>query len=519
MHYIEHEKFGKIVDYDYVRQEIYRVYDHIYPEYNLLAAALAATEVASDDPNHNITIGASALAYSILVAAGEGEIANTLKDKILTLGWTEEHSGSDLLSIKTQATPLSDAPDNRDYHVKGNKWLINCSYHADYHVVLAKLDPNQNGPRSLSFFLVPRSSTSNWERIETHVMTGMVLTKFDIDGPGVLLGKLGHGLSILQQMAMPSKYQCTYMGVRMVREAIPAGINHLSGKEIFGNNPIRFSNVFRQMYDISLKAALYDYMFHRAIVLNTDGFLQIHGTILKSFLLLRINELLSKNWLVVGSKGFTRESVIGRDTIDSFVLPVFDGHYTINTLMTAKHAPRYLGAERTQDMETQLERLANELFVPVQHGEIYVQSREIRKPPFFDFADYLGQFHLPVDINPDYIVQKMHDVLDEVNDREVSSDPDYRYKIGDLIHWMESILAAAELWKLTGNDNFLNLVVIQYNGFVNVFNTLISENGMTTEFMMPVRQLPIPEDLENPGEFLHQLMDVEGQLQKAKVPA
>lgn len=512
--YTQHPEFGRIVDFDALRPRMHEIYDHMYPNYNLLAAAQAAARVSGGDPNLFITAGASALAYSILVAAEQYDMAAAHKDCIFSLGWTEEHTGSDLLSIRTQATPLSDDPDEREFHVKGHKWLINCSYHADYHVVLAKVDPTQVGPRSLSFFLVPRSSTKNWKRLETHVLTGMVLTEFDIDGPAKLIGKLGHGLSIVQRMANPSKYQCTYQGVLMLREAIPAGIQHLGRKRIFGENPIKFRNVFRQMYDLVLKSALYDFIFHRAIVFNTNGFLQFHGTLLKSFLLLRMNELLSKNLLVVGSKGYTRESVIGRDAIDSFILPVFDGHYTINTFLTAKHAERYLHATDKVDLEERLHQLQRELYVPTQHNEINESTKDVRKPPFFDLVDYFKQFHLPIALNPETLVGKVRELVKEISDRGLGSDPDHRYKTGDLIHWLESVVAACELWKLSGENHFLNAIVIQYNGLVNTFNNIISEGGLSTEFMLPLRQIPLPEQLDNIVDFLLRLHNVEAMLHK-----
>ena len=158
-----------------------------------------------------------------------------------------------MLSATTTATPLNNDPDCVDYHIKGRKWLINNSYHADYHTIVAKTDPDSSGPRSLSIFLVPQSSCKNWERLETHVLRKMVLTSFDIDGPGRLLGRVGHGLQILQKMAMPSKYQCAYVGIKLINEAIPTGIEHLSKKRIFNENPINFSNVLRQMYNLVLQ--------------------------------------------------------------------------------------------------------------------------------------------------------------------------------------------------------------------------------------------------------------------------
>lgn len=511
---VQDEQFGMIVDYEDIRQNIHKVYDYIYPEYNLLAATRVATEYAEDDPSISITVGASALAYSILIAAEEYELAAQLKDKIFTLGWTEEHCGSDLLSIRTQATPMSDDPNERNFHIKGSKWLINCSFHADYHLILAKTDPNQDGPRSLSFFLVPQSSCKNWERLETHVLRGMVLTKFDIDGPGVQVGKLGHGLSIIQRMALPSKYQCTSMGVRMLHGSIPAAVEWLGEKRIFGSNPLQFSNVFRQMYDITLKGALYDFMFFRAAALNENGFLQFHGTTLKSFLLLRINEVLSKNWLTVGSKGFVAQSVIGRDAIDSFVLPVFDGHYTINTLMTAKHADRYLGAELHMDMEEQLHRLSQNLYEERPGSEIEANPKEVRKPPFFSYAGYLNQFGVPLPIDWEELIQKCREITDEIEVLGLGSEPEYRYKTGELIHWLESLQAACELWKLTHENNYLNTIVIQYNGVVNHVNTIISEGSLSAEFMLPARQVPISGDTSDPVAFLKRLLNVRAMVRQ-----
>jgi alkylation response protein AidB-like acyl-CoA dehydrogenase len=514
--YTQDPVFGQIIDFAALRQRMKAVYDHIYPNFNLLGSMRALADIGQNDPNIFIAGGASMLAYMQLVAAEEHELAATLKDKIFTLGWTEEHTGSDLLSVRTQATPLSDDPDEREYHIKGSKWIINNGYHADYHIVVAKIDPEQDGPRSLSLFLVPRSSTCSHERLETHVLKGMVLAKFNIDGPGRLLGKVGHGLSIIQRMAMPSKYQCSYVGMQLVREAIPATIEHLAGKRIFGDNPINFSNVFRQLYNIVLQAALIDFMFYRALVFNVGSFLQFHGTMLKSFLLLRANELLSQNWLVAGSKGFLKASAIGRNAIDSFVLPVFDGHYTINTLMTAKHMQRYLNATERADLNARIEQLRGELYQELPHDEINHNPRDLRKPDFVDYADYIEQMELPLDLKPRQLMNDVRDLLAEIEALGLSGEAEYRYKTGDLLHWMESLLAACELWKVSGEHNYLNLIIQQYNKLAGVVNNIISEGGFSTPFMMLLRQLPLPK-VEDARNFLLSLADVRARIKLAQV--
>ncbi|MGV2437081.1 MAG UNVERIFIED_CONTAM: hypothetical protein LVT10_21105 [Anaerolineae bacterium] len=76
----------------------------------------------------------------------------------------------------------------------------------------------------------------------------------------------------------------------------------MAQKNIFGVNPIQFSNVFRQLYNLSLQKALLEFTYYRANSLNVGDFLQFHGTMLKSWLLLRVNEMLSQTWLVMGAK-------------------------------------------------------------------------------------------------------------------------------------------------------------------------------------------------------------------------
>ncbi|NWF70267.1 MAG: acyl-CoA/acyl-ACP dehydrogenase [Chloroflexi bacterium] len=514
---IQDPQFGKIVDFDYLRRMMRRVYDRIFPEFQLLSAMHMSTELFDDDPSYLIAAGASMLAYQLLLAADEHELAEKCKDGIFTLGWTEEHSGSDLLSVRTTATPIPGDSSGRQYHIKGQKWLINNSYHGDYHIVVAKIDPTQDGPRSLSLFLVPRSSTHSWERLPAHVLENMVLTKYQIDGPGTLLGKAGHGLSIIQRMAMPSKYQCTYVGVQMLKRAVPPAIEHLAKKKIFGDHPLNFNNVFRQMYNISLQAAFYDFVFHRAMVFNGGSFLQFHGTMLKSWLLLRINELLGKNLLVAGSKGFLKESWIGKAAIDSFILPVFDGHYTINTFMSEKHAERYLSATQRIDPAVRVEQMRRELFVEINHNEINAKPSEIRKPEFFDYAQYIEDCALPLDIQPRTLLTQMRTLLNEIEERDLGNDPDYRYKVGDLLHWFEALLASVEFWKVTADDNYLNVVVQQFNGLANTLNTIISEGGLTMQFLQPLRQLPMPK-VENVREYLMRLLDVPGAVQRARQP-
>ena len=76
------------------------------------------------------------------------------------------------------------------------------------------------------------------------------------------------------------------------------------------------------------------------------------------------------------------------------------------------------------------------------------------------------------------------------------------------MHWLESVLSAAELWKVTENDHYLNGIIQQFNGFVKHFNDVVSEGGLMTNFMTPLRQLPLP-NVSDPKQFLLDLCNVE----------
>ncbi len=506
--YRQDPRYGKIVDFAWLRTIHRQVADQMHPRFSMLGALRTVIQLTGSEPSINIAIGASLLAYSLLIASDEDELAEDLKDAIFTLAWTEEHCGSDLLSLRTSATPIIGADDGRQYHLRGTKWIINNSIHADYHVVLAKLDPEKDGPRSLSFFLVPHSSTKNWRRLETHVLREMALSAYEIDGPGRLIGKIGHGLSIVQRMATASRYLCSYMGIVWMREALPAAIEHLASKRIFGGHPLEFGNVFRQVYRLTQKAALLDYLFHRSVAFNDGSFLQFLGTMLKSWLLLRTNEVLVETLLVTGSKGFVASSPIGRNAIDSLVLPVFDGHYTVNTNMSAKHLERYLGAERKISLATRLQILDERLYRETFHEEIHAHPRNIRKPDFFNFADYLEQFSLPLTLDARGLVTTAMRIQEAIAARGLSNDPEYRYKMGDLLHWLESILVAAEMWAQLGREDYTNAVAIQYNATVELLNRIIAESALPLKFLQPTRWQPLP-DVDDPRAYLLRLLAVE----------
>ena len=109
-------------------------------------------------------------------------------------------------------------------------------------------------------------------------------------------------------------------------------------------------------------------------------------------------------------------------------------------------------------------------------------------PTFFDYAQYIEDLKLPIDLDARQVVASMQALADELSERDLTTDPEHRYKLGTMLHWMEALLAACEMWKVTEEDEFLNAVVMQYNAFVNQFNQIISESALSTRFLPLMRQ-------------------------------
>jgi hypothetical protein len=113
----------------------------------------------------------------------------------------------------------------------------------------------------------------------------------------------------------------------------------------------------------------------------------------------------------------------------------------------------------------------------------------------------------------------VRDLVAEIEDKGLSSEPEYKYKVGELLHWMESVQAACELWALSRDDNYLNAVVIQYNGLVTQVNSVISEGALDTEFMLPIRQVAISGDTSDPVAFLKDLFYVQNKVKQMPIAA
>ena len=76
-------QFGDIVDFDQLRQSILHLYDALLPDFDMHKSLQVGTELYGDEPDVMIAAGASMLAWMTIIAAGEDDIAEELKEQPL----------------------------------------------------------------------------------------------------------------------------------------------------------------------------------------------------------------------------------------------------------------------------------------------------------------------------------------------------------------------------------------------------------------------------------------------------
>ena len=84
-------------------------------------------------------------------------------------------------------------------------------------------------------------------------------------------------------------------------------------------------------------------------------------------------------------------------------------------------------------------------------------------------------------------------IMEAIQARGLTNEPEYRYKIGMVVHNLEALLSAVELWKVTENDQYLNAIIMQYNEVGELINRIISEGALPVDFIEPLRQRPLPK--------------------------
>jgi alkylation response protein AidB-like acyl-CoA dehydrogenase len=182
-----------------------------------------------------------------------GQIASTrfekeLREIVAGEAWgcmdiTEPHAGSDMAAMRTRA----EQDEAGNWTVSGTKIFIT-SGHGKYHFVICRTEPDQEGLKALSMFLVPawtvdakgkRTRTAHLDGIENklgHKASATMMVRFDAS-PAQLIGERGSGfkqmLLLMNNARVGVGFECLGLCEAAYRTALDFARNRPSmGKTI-----------------------------------------------------------------------------------------------------------------------------------------------------------------------------------------------------------------------------------------------------------------------------------------------
>jgi acyl-CoA dehydrogenase len=128
-------------------------------EFSLPNMITAAREIAYGSPGITVTMAGNMLAMGAILRFGKPALRDKIAQQVLSrlsLGsfcFTEAHSGSDIMSIKTTGKNVDGG-----YRISGQKCFITNANYADHFVVMAKLEGARNPKECMAAFYLPRNS-------------------------------------------------------------------------------------------------------------------------------------------------------------------------------------------------------------------------------------------------------------------------------------------------------------------------------------------------------------------------
>jgi alkylation response protein AidB-like acyl-CoA dehydrogenase len=168
-------------------------------------------------------------------------------EKIATICFTEDQSGSDLASIRTTAVK-----DGKYWVINGKKQWITNGPICDFATVLATTDPSK-GLKGLNFFLVEKGTPGFYpgQKIQKIGCRGTVTGELIFDNVRVpeenLLGEEGKGIQYLQEILDEIRIMTGAMALGIARAAYEEALEYARKRVAFGH-PIGHYQLIRAKF-------------------------------------------------------------------------------------------------------------------------------------------------------------------------------------------------------------------------------------------------------------------------------
>ncbi len=254
-----------------------------------------------------------------------------------TAVFTEPDTGSDLGSLRTRATQLTDG----SWRIDGNKTWITHGSRSDLMTVLARTDVTNKGYGGLSMMLAAKPRGTRDEPFPAQGMSGgeihvlgyrgmkeyeIAFNNFEVSADGLLGGVQGEGFKQLMQTFEGARVQTAARAVGVAWKAYELGLRYAGDRRQFGMPIIEFPRVSDKLammlaetvmareltyfaatekdkgHRCDIEAGMAKLLAARVAWSNADASLQIHG-----------------------GNGYALEFEISRVLCDARILNIFEG--------------------------------------------------------------------------------------------------------------------------------------------------------------------------------------------------
>ncbi|MCG2621329.1 acyl-CoA dehydrogenase family protein [Arthrobacter sp. I2-34] len=271
------------------------------------------------------------LATGILLDGGSPELIREWAPKIMAgeaiqaMAATEPEAGSDLLAMRTTATP-----DGDDFIISGEKTFITNGDIADIVYVVAKTDPAARG-KSMTMFLVdPNAPGVTRGKLKTMGFPAGNTAELHFDNVRVpashVLGGLGGAMRLLMHSLAFDRLQISARALGQAELAFDMTLQYAKDRRLFGQNLFDFQNTKFQLASLKTEIEVGRAFLHEMVRkvrsgTNTDT----EAAMTKLWVCEMSGRVLDGCIQLFGGMGFSDEMPISRIYTSNRVLRIYGG--------------------------------------------------------------------------------------------------------------------------------------------------------------------------------------------------
>src|SRR5436190_3715253 len=249
---------------------------------------------------------------------------------------TEPESGSDAGSLRTRAEPDGDG-----WRVSGQKTFISTARYAGTLVLFARTDPDVDGARGVSAFILDADHVRVTRDEEKLGLNSSVTNDLVLDGARVgrdrLLGEENRGFRVAMSTLDGGRIGIAAQAVGIAQAAYDVALSYALERRQFGKRIADFQAVQWKLADMSTEIAAARLLVYRAAWLKDQG--EAHteaGAKAKLFASEMARRQTAEAIQVLGGYGYTKEFPVERYYRDAKVTEIYEGTSEIQRLVIAR---------------------------------------------------------------------------------------------------------------------------------------------------------------------------------------